>query len=256
MAAVAGVEPGGITFTSGGTEADNPGGAGLGGSWSRAIVVSAVEHPAVMEAAMASGQEVRVAPVGSDGLIDEEALERLLDSSVTVVSVQLANHETGVLQPTRAGRAPGSSAVPRAVLHTDAVQAGRWIDLTVAAASADLISLSGHKMGGPQGTGVLAWRGRPELRAILHGGRQERELRSGTQNVAGIVGLAAAALVARSERAAVSARVRSLRDDLASRLGASLPDAIADRDRLAAHARAPPSAAPGGGERGSPGSAR
>jgi len=226
MAEMAGVDPGGITFTSGGTEADNLAVLGSVAARPGPIVVSAVEHPAVMEAALASGQEVRVAPVGADGLIDEEALERLLDSSVTVVSVQLANHETGVVQELERIARRVRRRAPRALLHTDAVQAARWIDLTVAAASVDLISLSGHKMGGPQGTGVLAWRGRPALRAILHGGRQERELRSGTQNVAGIVGMAAAAFVARTDQDAVSSRVRFLRDDLAGRLLACLPDAI------------------------------
>lgn len=226
LAEVLGVDPGGITFTSGGTEADNLAILGSLSARPGPLVVSAVEHPAVIEAALASGQEVRVAPVDSDGLVDLDALRLLLDASVTLVSVQLANHETGVIQPLQRLARPVRRFAPRALLHTDAVQAAGWLDVAVAAADADLISISGHKIGGPQGSGALAWRGRPALRAILHGGGQERELRSGTHNVAGIVGLAAAALVSRTERPATSARVGALRDQLASRLRTSVPDAV------------------------------
>jgi cysteine desulfurase len=226
VAAAIGVEPGGITFTSGGTEADNLAILGSLAARPGPVVVSAVEHPAVMEAAAASGQEVRLASVGADGLVDLEALRRLLDRRVALVSIQLANHETGVLQslPDVAGLV--RRLAPQAVLHTDAVQAASWVDLPVAAADADLISVSGHKLGGPQGTGVLAARGRPSLRPILHGGGQERELRSGTHNVAGIVGLGAAISAARLERGSAANRVQVLRDDLARRLVQALPDLI------------------------------
>jgi len=226
IAEVTGADAGGVIFTSGGTEADNLAVLGSAAARPGPMVISAVEHPAVMDAAAASGQEVRVAPVDAEGLVDLDALRLLLDTSVTLVSVQLANHETGVIQPLASIARRVRRLAPRATLHTDAVQAAGWLDLAVVAADADLISISGHKLGGPQGIGALACRGRPALRAILHGGGQERELRSGTQNVAGIVGLAAAAVVARSERAEVSARVQGLRDDLARRIRTSLPDAI------------------------------
>ena len=115
---------------------------------------------------------------------------------------------------------------PGALLHTDAVQAAAVAGVGPSVEGADLITISGHKLGGPQGTGALAGRGRPALRAILHGGGQERQLRSGTHNVAGIVGLGVAMAVASSERAEAGARVRIWRDDLSARLRAAIPDAV------------------------------
>jgi cysteine desulfurase len=226
VATVIGVDPGGITFTSGGTEADNLAVLGALAAAPGPVVVSAVEHPAVMEAAQASGQEVRVAPVDPDGLIDLDALRLLLDRRVTLVSVQLANHETGVIQPLGEVARLVRRLAPAALLHTDAVQAAAWLSLASAVEGADLITVSGHKLGGPQGTGVLAGRGRPALHAILHGGGQERQLRSGTHNVAGIVGLGVAMVAASSERAEAAARVRTRRDDLSARLRTAIPDAV------------------------------
>ncbi len=238
MASFVGVEPGGIIFTSGGTEADNLAVLGVLAARPGPVVISSVEHPAVMQAARASGQEVRLIPVGSDGLIDLEGLRRLLDRDVVLVSVQLANNETGVLQPLDQIARPVRKLAPSALLHTDAVQAAAWMDLADATAPADLISLSGHKVGGPQGIGVLAARGRPALHPVLHGGGQERELRSGTHNVAGIVGFAAAADAASRAREANSARVRAMRDDLATRVLAEVPGSVETADtapRLPGH---------------------
>jgi cysteine desulfurase len=215
VAAFVGVSPGGVTFTSGGTEADNLAVLGTALARTGALVISAVEHPAVTEAALASGREVRVAPVHPDGTLDVEALRSLLDPDVALVSVQLANHETGVVQPFADIARRVRKWAPRAVLHTDAVQAALWMDLTEAAAAADLLTVSGHKMGGPQGVGVLASRGEARLRPLLHGGGQERELRSGTQNVAAIAGLGAVASVLPYGRDDRVAAVASLRDELA-----------------------------------------
>jgi cysteine desulfurase len=227
VAAALGMDPGGITFTSGGTEADNLAVLGSLAVNPGPLVVSAVEHPAVMEAAAASGQEVRVAPVQTNGLIDLDGLRQLLDKEVALVSVQLANHETGVIQPLdRVGRVVRRFA-PRAILHTDAVQAAAWLDLADATRDADLVAISGHKLGGPQGIGALGSRRKGVLHAILHGGGQERELRSGTHNVAGIVGLGVAVATAAAGRANARLRVQSLRDDLARRLVGTIPDAIA-----------------------------
>jgi cysteine desulfurase len=226
VASAVGVDPGGVTFTSGGTEADNLAVLGSVAAHPGPIVVSAVEHPAVLEAAAASGQEVRVAPVGPDGLIDLDALRLLLDRQVALVSVQLVNNETGVVQPLADVARLVRRHAPAAVLHTDAVQAGNWYDLASVAADADLVAISGHKLGGPQGIGALAGRGRPSLRPILHGGGQERQLRSGTHNVAGIVGLGVAVTEARAERGAATARVQALREDLAIRLQKAIPDAV------------------------------
>jgi cysteine desulfurase len=226
VAAALGVEPGGVTFTSGGTEADNLAVLGSLRAQPGTLVVSAVEHPAVLEAAAASGQQVRLAPVGSDGVIDLDALRGLLDRQVALVSVQLVNNETGVLQPLPEVARLMRRHAPAARLHTDAVQAPNWFDLAEVAADADLVVVSGHKLGGPQGIGALAARGRSPLRPILHGGGQERQLRSGTHNVAGIVGLGVAITEARAERSTAAIRVQNLRDNLATRLQAALPDAL------------------------------
>jgi cysteine desulfurase len=223
LAAWIGVEPGGVTFTSGGTEADNLAVLGVVSARPGPVVVSAVEHPAVLEAAAACGHEVRLAPVGSDGVVDPDALERLLDPDVTLVSVQTANHETGVIQPVAAIARRVRRRAKRAVLHTDAIAAAPWLDLAEATGEADLVTVSAHKFGGPAGAGVLAARNHPPLVAILHGGGQERELRSGSHNVAAIVGMGAAARATTAGRDAAVTRVAAQRDHLASRLLASVP---------------------------------
>lgn len=226
LAEFLGLPPGGVVFTSGGTEADNL--AVLGALRARpgAVVVSAVEHPAVVESAAASGEEVRVAPVGRDGVIDLDALRSLLDSSVSLVSIQTANQETGVLQPLPAIAALVRRRAPSALIHTDAVQAARWVDLADVAAGVDMISVSGHKLGGPQGIGALGFRGRARLRPVIHGGGQERELRSGTQNVPGAVGLAAAVRECSASRPQASGLVGGMRDELSRRLRAAIPGCL------------------------------
>lgn len=226
IAMALGVDPSGVTFTSGGTEADNLAVLGALSARPGPVVVSAVEHPAVMEAAAASGMDVRVAPVQRDGLLDLDGLRLVLDRDVALVSVQLANHETGVIQPLGEIARLIRRLSPRALFHTDAVQAAPWLDLADAAAGADLVAISGHKVGGPQGVGALVARRHPALHAILHGGGQERELRSGTHNVAGIVGLGAAVTVASTARPRVRAAVQVLRDDLARRLTQAIPGSV------------------------------
>jgi cysteine desulfurase len=224
IAEFVGVAPGEVVFTSGGTESDNL--AVIGGTRDRsgAIVISAVEHPAVVKAALATGHEVRVAPVDGSGLVDTAKLGTLLSGDVALVSVQLANHETGAVQPFEEIAAVVRRRAPRALLHTDAVQAAPWLDLARECPSADLVTVSGHKLGGPQGTGALATRNGPPLRALLHGGGQERELRSGTQNVAGIVGFGAA-VSARAARRGLDHRSTAFRRDA---LSARIVDDVAD----------------------------
>jgi cysteine desulfurase len=224
VAEFVGVAPGEVVFTSGGTESDNL--AVIGGTRDRAgaIVISAVEHPAVVKAALASGHEVRVAPVDGSGLVDTARLGALLGRDVGLVSVQLANHETGVVQPFEDIAAVVRRRAPLALLHTDAVQAAPWLDLARECQSADLVTLSGHKLGGPQGTGALATRNSPALRALLYGGGQERELRSGTQNVAGIVGFGAAVSVRAARRGRDLRSTSCRRDALATRIVADVPD--------------------------------
>ncbi len=228
VAAFAGVAPGDVVFTSGGTEADNLAVLGPLAERPGAVVVSAVEHPAVLEAARASGREVRSIGVGPDGLIDPDRMRSLLGPDVAVVSIQLANHETGVLQPFRRIARLVRRLAPGAVLHTDAVQAAPWMDLAPVAPLCDLLSVSAHKLGGPQGAGALAVRPGVRLAPTTHGGGQERERRSGTHNVAAIVGFGAAVgALASADRQERWDRVAALRDGLADRLIASVPGAVA-----------------------------
>jgi cysteine desulfurase len=179
-----------------------------------------------------------VAPVDHDGLVDLDGLTRLLDRDVSLVSVQLANHETGIVQPLAGVAKRVRRSAPKALLHTDAVAAAPWLQLALSAGAADLVSISAHKFGGPQGAGALATRGRPAMRATVYGGGQERELRSGTHNVAGIVGMAAAARAMSDQMPVAVERVGELRDRLAVSLRAALTDFVetaATSERLPGH---------------------
>ncbi len=214
-----GVEPGGVIFTGGGTEADNLAISGVLALRPGAVVCSAIEHHAVLHtAAAAAAGACRVAPVHPDGTIDLDGLAAQLDASVSVVSVMLANNEVGTIQPLAAVARLVRRLAPHAALHTDAVQAFPWMDVATAAAPADLISISAHKFGGPQGVGVLAARSSVSVAPVIHGGGQERERRSGTHNVAGIVGMAAAIQATVAGRDQTVARIRPLRDQLADEL--------------------------------------
>ncbi|HLI24709.1 MAG TPA: cysteine desulfurase family protein [Acidimicrobiales bacterium] len=233
VAAALGVPPGGVVFTGGGTEADN---LAILGSVARRpgpVVVSAIEHHAVLHAAAASGHEVRTVPATAAGVVDLDALASALDPSVSIVSVMAVNNEVGTIQPLdRVARLVRRRA-PAAVLHTDAVQAVPWIDISRAAAGADLVSVSAHKFGGPQGVGALAVRGSAALRPIIHGGGQERDRRSGTHNVAGIVGMAAALAATVERRPLEVASVAALRDRLADGLLEAVGGARETGDRAA-----------------------
>jgi cysteine desulfurase len=156
-----------------------------------------------------------VVPVDRDGAIDLEALEACLADDVVLVSVMLANNEVGTIQPLGAVARIVRERAPAAVLHTDAVAAAPFLDVATAAAAADLVTLSAHKLGGPKGSGVLVVREGTRLRPLTFGGGQERERRSGTQDVAGAVGLAVALRLAVEQRATETARVAALRDRLA-----------------------------------------
>lgn len=225
LARLLGVDSAEVVFTSGGTEADNLAVLGSLAARPGAVVISAVEHPAVSEAAFASGEQVRVAPVGPDGVVELERLADLLDPGVSLVSIQAANHETGVLQPLGEIARLVRRKAPEALLHTDAVQAAAWTDLADFAACADLVSVSAHKWGGPQGAGALGVRGGVKLRPVLHGGGQERERRSGTHNVAAVAGFAAGAAASAAAREEVCVRVAALRDELAGRILEEVPEA-------------------------------
>jgi len=208
-----GADPGGVIFTSGGTEADNLAVAGVVDDG--VAVCSAVEHHAVLHPVEALGQgRHRLVGVDRRGVVDLDALADALDPAVTVVSLMLANNEVGAIQPLAAAAEVVRDRAPQAVLHTDAVQAFPWIDVAAAAADAHLISLSAHKLGGPKGVGVLVVRPGITVQPQLLGGGQERGRRSGTQNVPGIVAMAAAVEATVASRKADVDRVATLRDSL------------------------------------------
>ena len=237
LAEVVGAHPGEIVFTSGGTEADNLAVYGLSRSGTQGTAVcSAIEHHAVLDPVVDLGGAV--VPVDGGGMIDLAALERaLVASPVRVLSVMGVNNEVGTIQPIDEIVALARRVAPDVVVHSDAVQAFCWTDLAALCASVDAFSLSAHKFGGPKGAGALIVRDGVEVRARQLGGGQERERRSGTQNVAAIVAMAVAADLASRERAAELLRLGALRDRLLDGLLA-IPGVIEtagpDRSRRAA----------------------
>jgi cysteine desulfurase len=214
VAADLGVDAGGVVFTGSGTEADNLAILGVVARRPGPVVTTGGEHHAVLHAARAAGVEVREVPLTSAGTVDLDRLGAALDQTVSIVSVMAVNNETGVVNPldevvTLVRRRAGS-----AVVHTDAVQAVPWLDVAAHTARVDLLSISAHKFGGPQGVGALAARSDVPLAPVVHGGGQERDRRSGTHNVAGIAGMAAALAATTLTRAVDVVRVAALRDRL------------------------------------------
>lgn len=189
VASLCGAESSEIVFTSGGTEANN---LALSGGGRRRLLVSAIEHDSVRRAA----PQAELLTVDGDGVLDLAALERALASSAepTLVSVMLANNETGVLQPVaevaRLARSAG------ALVHCDAVQGAGKVPVHLRDLGVDYLSLSAHKIGGPTGVGALVVRKGAPLSPALRGGGQESSRRAGTENVAGIAGFGAAAVLA------------------------------------------------------------
>jgi cysteine desulfurase len=232
VAEIIGAEPREVVFTSGGTEADNLAVLGVPERVGGVAVCSAVEHHAVLDPVLA--RKGRTVPVDARGVVDPGALAAILDEvaaegqRVSLVSVMAANNEVGTIQPLARLVRAARRAAPDAVFHTDAVQAAPWLDVARLAAPADLVAVSAHKLGGPQGVGALIVRERvaDRLAARAIGGGQERERRSGTPNVAGIVGFATALHLAAAERDATVARVLGLRNRLVAGLRSAVPDLI------------------------------
>lgn len=217
-----------IRFTGGGSESDSL--AILGAARSardrsrRRILVSATEHHAVLHAARAlagEGFEIVVLPVDGEGRLDADAYRRELDERTFLVSIHLANNETGVLQPIPAIAALAGAA--GALFHTDAVQAARWLDCSLDALGVDLLSISGHKFGAPKGVGVLAMRGAIALEPLIYGGGQEYGARAGTENVPGIAAFAAALDLAVEGRNAAVRRITALRESFEARARRAIP---------------------------------
>ena len=222
VAELVAADPAEIVFTSGGSESDN---AALRGVAAKArppragIVCTAIEHHAVLNTARAlrdEGRPVAIVRVGEGGAVDPEDLAASVGETTALVSVMLANNETGVLQPVaeaaRLARARG------ALVHCDAVQGAGKVVVDVRALDVDLLTLSAHKVYGPKGVGCLYVRRGTPLAALVRGGGQERNRRAGTENVAGVVGFGAAAALARESLRADAVRVAAFRDRLEARL--------------------------------------
>jgi cysteine desulfurase len=177
-----------VTVTSGGTEANN---MALHGIAAERILVSAIEHPSVLEAARATGKSVEIIPVDGQGLIDMAALEKMMDGYKALVSVMLANNETGVIQDIPAISAMVSKAGH--VLHVDAVQSFGKMPVNFGLLGCDALSIAAHKVGGPKGVGALVIRDRLVVDPLIVGGGQELRRRSGTENTVAIAGFGAVA---------------------------------------------------------------
>ena len=250
VAAAFGVDLGDVVFTGSGTEADNLAvvggwesrvGSGVGnenasgGRRLPVLVCSAMEHHAVLTTcrslARRTGAELREVGTGKDGLVDLDALAEACTPEVGLVSVMAVNNEIGTVQPLEQVAAIVRTGSPGALVHTDAVQAVPWLETVSLATWADLVSISGHKFGGPKGVGALVVAPGVAIGPHIHGGGQERDRRSGTHNVAGIVAMAAALSVTEAERPATVARVGAQRDRLGDGILASVPGTVETGDR-------------------------
>ena len=235
LAEALGARPSEVLFTSGGTESDNLAVKGLywarrdADSRRRRIVVSPAEHHAVLDSvewlAKHDGADVTWLPVEPTGRVTPEALRAALGTGedVALASVMWANNEIGTVSDLAAlAEVAHTVGVP---LHTDAVQAVGQVPVHFAASGVDALTMTGHKLGGPMGAGVLLLRREAECTPLLHGGGQERDVRSGTLDVAAIVGLQVAATVAVTEREERADRLSALRDRLVTGVMAQVPDA-------------------------------
>ena len=225
-------EPGQVVLTSGGSEADNQAVFGLAGGEPGRIVVSAIEHPAVREPArelVRRGFEVAWAPVDGHGVIDADAFERLVRPGDRLAAAMWANNVTGAVQPVeRLAAVAAERGVP---FHCDAVQAAASFPVGLRSSGAESLALSAHKLGGPKGVGCLVAREPGRIRPLVWGGGQEHGLRSGTENVPGAVGFAAALAATRAARD----RRAALRDRLEGGLAGEIAVVSSGAERLPGH---------------------
>jgi cysteine desulfurase len=229
-----GVTPKEIVFTGSATEADNA--AIRGAAFAQRergrgnhIITTAIEHHAVLHAVEQlerEGFRATYLPVDRDGVVDLAALEAAVGPETTVVSVMAANNEVGTIEPIAEVARIAREKNPRVVVHTDAVQAAGALDISPARLDVDMLSIAGHKLYGPKGVGLLYIKNRTPWRPMLLGGSQEKERRAGTENVAGIVGLATAMQLAWDEAAERNAHSRRLRDRLLFELPERIPDTV------------------------------
>ena len=205
-----------IVFTSGGTESDNLAIFGVHSALGGSVICSATEHQAVLEPTKSLGG--KLIDVDRYGALDLDHLSETIEEDTTLVSVGLVNGETGIIQDLETIAEIIKEKSPNALIHTDAVQAVPWLDIPKLTANIDLISVAAHKFGGPKGVGALVVKDQTKVSSLQLGGGQEKGLRSGTHNTAGIVGMAVAARITADTRQMNFNNVSSLRDDLANRL--------------------------------------
>jgi cysteine desulfurase len=242
IAQVLNCRPGEVVFTSGGTEADNLALKGL--FWSRheadprrmRILASAIEHHAVLDALDWLAEEehaaIELIPVDGRGRLDLDALRETVErdpASVALISVMWANNEVGTIQPIE--EIVAVAAPHQIPVHTDAVQAVGAVPVDFAASGVDALTLTGHKLGGPYGVGALVLRRELTLTPLLHGGGQERDIRSGTLDMPAIAGFATAVEHAVKAQPEYAERVAALRDDLVRRVTEVVADAHLHGDR-------------------------
>jgi cysteine desulfurase len=229
-----GAAPKEVVFTGGGTESDNA--AIRGAAFAQRergrgnhIITSTIEHHAVLhtvEQLEREGFTATYLPVDSEGFVDLAALEAAVTTETTLVTVMAANNEVGTIQPVAEISRIAKARNPRVLVHTDAVQAAGSIDITPANLGVDLLSIAAHKLYGPKGAGLLYIKNRTPWLPLMLGGSQEKERRAGTENVAGIVGLATAMKLAWDEAAERNAHAAAMRDRLMYGIPERIPDTV------------------------------
>ena len=238
IAAAFGARPSEVVFTSGGTEADNLAVKGL--FWARRaadprrtrVLAGAIEHHAILDAvqwlADHEGARIDWIPVDSHGRVHPAVLAEMIGDDVALVTVMWANNEVGTVQPVPELAAIAAEyGIP---FHSDAVQAAAQLEVGLAAAGVDALTITGHKIGGPLGVGALLLARGVDPVPVLHGGGQERDVRSGTLDTPAIAGFAAAVQVAVARRAEHARRLTTLRDDMIAKVCAAVPDAVLNGD--------------------------
>ena len=242
VAALINAAPAEIVFVSGGTEADNLAVRGIAEAhrdYGRHIITTKIEHPAVLatcDSLEGAGYRVTYLPVSRGGLVNIRDVRKAISDDTILISVMLANNETGTIQPIEEIAGVVADARARGLdhlhFHTDAVQAVGKISVDVNRLGVDLLSLSGHKIHGPKGIGALFVRKGTRLTKLLYGGHHERDRRAGTENVPGIVGLGKAAELARTQLDERINRMRDLRDYLEREATSRFPGVRVNGDRL------------------------
>ncbi len=231
VAGMLGARPMEIVFTSGGTESDNL--ALKGAAWSSrdrsGVAAVATEHEAILETVdvlRRFGDPTVIVAVDNNGFVDSDAIVGAIDPRTAVVSVMLVNNETGLIQDVAAIAKAVKQSDSDVYVHTDAVQGFASEEIDVNALNVDMMTITAHKFGGPKGTGLLYVREGTLLEPVLHGGGQELGRRSGTHDVAGVVGLARAMELAVADRERFRSQIGQIRDDFEKRLGAGIDDVV------------------------------